>query len=117
MQKALKGYFTGTSKLNCLLSVRNPFISANSTCSCRQLNVFPGLQATRIFDLAETVFKLLKVMLFTGGEINHKSQKTSVVNTSLIVQGRYRVSQIIKAELLLCSCYVVIVPSSLKTLN
>ena len=54
-----------------------------------KVNCFPWSPgSTDFLDLAETVFKCLKVMLFISGEISHKGQKISVVSTSLTVEGR-----------------------------
>ena len=63
---------------------------------------------TDFLDLAVSVFKCLKVILFTSGELNHKRQKISVVNTegSLGLLFRFTACRVFSSQseikLLLC---------------
>lgn len=80
---------------------------------------------TDFLDLAVTLFKCLKVMLFTSGEINHVRQKISVVNTSLNVEGslgllfRFTAYRFFRSqseiELLLCSNRIFSLKMLIKT--
>lgn len=68
--KTTKRLFDRHKWIKLLVVSKKSIISADSKWCCRELNIFPGLQETRIF---------LKVKLFTADAINQKRQKISVV--------------------------------------